>query len=84
MERFHKIDDAAAITLSRGVYRQSAVYRRGDNLYVAHGSGFLRLSSGGGTSMPSVSWKDLDLGDGSYREDTFSVVYVAPVVRAAE
>ena len=84
MERFHKIYDAAAITLSRGVYRQSAVYRRGDNLYVAHGSGFLRMCSGGGTSVPSVSWKCLDLGDGSYKEDTFNVVYIAPIVRAAE
>jgi hypothetical protein len=84
MERFHKIDDAAAITLARGVYRQSPLYRRGENLYVAYGSGFLRLCSGGGTSLPNVSWKEIDVGGGSYSEGTFSVTYTAPVAVAAE
>lgn len=61
MDRFHVIDDAAVILRSRGVFRQVKVYRRGDALYAGQGNGFVRLYKGGGTSVPSLSWDDMDV-----------------------
>ena len=61
MERFQIVEDAAAIVLARGVYRQVKVFRRGKDLYAANGSGFIRLYRGGSTSLPNVAWKDIDL-----------------------
>ena len=60
MNRFHQIEDGAVITLNKGVYRQGKLYRRDDDLFAAHGSGFIRLFRGGGTSLPNVSWKEID------------------------
>ena len=85
MDYFHKIDDGAVITLFRGVYRQAHLYRRGDALYARHGAGFVRLHSKGGTSVPSLSWKEIDAGPGAaFSEGTFAVTYTAPVAVAAE
>lgn len=58
MPLFHEIPEAQIITRSRGVYKQVKLYRRGDDLYAGHGSGFVRLLAGGGTSAPNVSWQD--------------------------
>lgn len=75
MERFHVIDDAAAIIRIKGVYRQVKLYRRGDALFAGYGSGFIKLSPGGGTSHPNVSWLDLDLPAGMIsKEAGFGVV----------
>lgn len=60
MERFHIIDDGAVILRSRGVFKQAKVYRRGADVYAGHGSGFIKLGGQGGTSMPSVSWIDIE------------------------
>ena len=46
MERFHVIDDAAAILRVKGVYRQVKLYRRGDALFAGYGAGFDKLSPG--------------------------------------
>jgi hypothetical protein len=59
VERFHIIEDAAAILLSRGVYRQAKVFRRGDRLYASHGSGFIGLYRTG-TSIPTISCEGFD------------------------
>lgn len=61
MERFHVIEDAAAILASKGVYKQVRVYRRGRELYAAHGGGFIRLYDKG-TSLPNIRVEDLDIG----------------------
>jgi hypothetical protein len=53
MERFHLIDDAAAILVSRGVYKQAKLFRRGKALFAAHGAGFIRLYEHG-TSIPTI------------------------------
>lgn len=73
MDRFHQIDDGAAITLCRGVYRQVKLYIRAGNLYAGHAGGYIRLFKGGGTSIPHVSWKALDTGGVEWSEDAFSV-----------
>lgn len=57
---FHVIDGAQAILCSKGVYRQVALYRREDRVYAKWGSGFVRLGSDGGTSVPHVSWRAID------------------------
>lgn len=61
VERFHVIDDAAVIVRNKSVFRQVKVFRRGDDLYASHGSGFIRLYKGGGTGLTTVSWDDIDL-----------------------
>lgn len=61
MDRFHVVDDAAVILRSRGVYRQVKVYLRAGAVYAGAGAGFVRLHKGGGTSVPNVSWDDIDL-----------------------
>lgn len=83
MLRFHKVEDAAVITLCRGIYRQCALYRRGNDLYALHGGGFLRLCAKGGTSVPHVSWKDIDPGPGaSFSEAVFTVTITLPATPA--
>ena len=86
MNRFHVIDDGAAITLCKGIYRQSKIYHRDGNVYSAHGGGFIRLFRGGGTSLPHVSWKEIDAGEGQAVEDKtdLSVRYIAPRKVVAE
>lgn len=73
MQRFHKIEDSAVIVKARGTYYQRDAYRRGDELFVKHGSGFIRLFAspsagaiGGGTSVPAISWVEMDLGSIDY------------------
>lgn len=69
MERFHLIDEAAAILITRGVYRQAKVYRRGDELFAAHGSGFIRLYAKQGTSLPNTLIAGIDLPPGKVSAD---------------
>lgn len=58
MPLFHEIPEAQIVTRSKGVYKQVKLYRRGGDLYAGHGSGFVRLLAGGGTTAPNVSWQD--------------------------
>ena len=60
MDKFHIIDDGAAILRSKGVYRQAKVYRRGEQVFAGHGSGYVRLNKGGATSIPDVSWLGIE------------------------
>lgn len=85
MKRFHIIDDGAAIMLRRGIYRQSKIYHRDGVIYAAHSGGFVRLFRGGGTSMPDISWKEIDAGAGQAIEDNsdLSVRYFAMGVQEA-
>jgi hypothetical protein len=65
VQLFHRIDDAEAIVrLKGGVFKQTELYRRGDRIYVKHGSGFVRLCGGKlgdhwGTSAPGVNVIDM-------------------------
>lgn len=59
MDRFHIIDDAAAILVAKGVYRQVKVYQRGGALYAAYGAGFIRLYKNG-TSLANVRCEDVE------------------------
>lgn len=61
MMRFHIIDDAAIILRSKGVFRQAKAYTRDGGLYAGYGSGFIRLSVDGHTSLPNVSWVETDV-----------------------
>lgn len=56
---FHEVPDAQVILRSRGVYRQAKVFRRGSDIYAAWGSGFIRLLSGSGTTVPTVVWQGI-------------------------
>jgi hypothetical protein len=71
MERFHEIPDGAAILVTRaGVYRQVKIFRRGGEVYAGHGTGFLRLFKGGGTSTPHIRYAGLDLAGLRSDEDS--------------
>lgn len=60
MERFHVIEDGAAILLSKGNFRQAKVYRRAADIYAGWGGGYIKLGGAGGTSNPNVSWQDIE------------------------
>jgi len=53
---FHEIPDAQVILRSKGVFKQAKLFRRGEDVYAAWGSGFIRLLKHGGTTVPTVSW----------------------------
>lgn len=64
MFTFHRIEDAVAIIrLKGGIFKQVNVYHRNGKVYVAYGSGFVRLYSKfgevWGTSNPNVSVVDI-------------------------
>lgn len=61
MERFHIIDEAEVITVTRSVFKQSKVYRRGSALYFGYGGGYVRLYSGHNTGLPNVRWEDIEI-----------------------
>lgn len=61
MDRFHIIEEAAVILRTKGVWKQAKVYLRGTAVYAAAGGGFVRLYKGGGTSVPNLSWDDIDI-----------------------
>ncbi len=66
MNLFHIVEDSQVILRSKGVFRQVAAFRRGDELFAKWGSGFIKLVPGGGTTVPSVSWVELDTGSLAY------------------
>ncbi|MEM9762128.1 MAG: hypothetical protein AAF968_06415 [Pseudomonadota bacterium] len=71
MDRFHKIEDGAAIIRSKGVFRQVDIYRRGTRIYAKYGAGFVGLMTGGTTTKTDVRWFGVDFaesggGEGAY------------------
>lgn len=63
MHFFTIITGATAIIYSKGVYQQADMYARGEAVYAKRGSGFIKLSTGGSTSSPSVRWAEFDAGE---------------------
>ena len=61
MERFTVVQDAAAIIVRKSVFKQVAVFRRGDGVYIAAGGGYVRIYANGSTGMPDVRWEDIDV-----------------------
>ncbi|QIG74341.1 hypothetical protein EVC08_029 [Rhizobium phage RHph_N65] len=75
MERFHIIEEGAAILVSKGVYRQAKVYQRGGALFAAYGSGFIRLYRNG-TSLPNVRCEDVETPGWHQSYDAFGKLSV--------
>ena len=51
---FHIIEGAHVVTHSRGVYRQSDVYRNNEGvIFAKHGAGFIKITRHG-TSVPNI------------------------------
>lgn len=70
MDYFTPLEGANAITINRGVYRQVALYLRGDVIYARSGNGFVKLMAHGITSSPSAKWIEVDPGeDGMHSDD---------------
>jgi hypothetical protein len=53
---FHEIPDAQVILRSKGVFKQAKLFRRGEDVYAAWGSGFIRLLKHSGTTVPAIGW----------------------------
>lgn len=70
MDRFHIIPDGDAVLRSKGVFKQAKVYRRGKDVYAAHGAGFIRLIQHGGTTVPNIHWLGIDAEGVSVRAPT--------------
>ncbi len=71
---FHELDETDQVVLfNRGVYRQARLYRRYDGkdhgLYAKYGGGYVRLSGRGGTSVPHITWLDLDIDGALLKSD---------------
>lgn len=60
MERFHVIEDGAAIVRVGNVYKQVRVFRRGTSVYANVRGGYVRLLRGSGTSVPGISWDGVE------------------------
>jgi hypothetical protein len=74
MTPFQQIPDGLVITLQKGIYRQTPLFQRAGNVYAKIGSGFIRLYKNGGTSVPSISWKEYDPGQAKIGEDSFALI----------
>lgn len=61
---FHIVDEAFAVLVRRGVYKQAKVYRRGTELFAGYGGGFVRLYVNG-TSIPDLRLDALDVPFGT-------------------
>lgn len=59
MDLFHEIPDGHVILRSKGVFKQTKVFRRGRDIFAAQGSGFIRLLQHGGTTVPTTHWLDV-------------------------
>lgn len=63
MELFHIIEDAKVIVRQNGIFKQLKVYRRSDEVFAGVGAGFVKLLQRGGTTVPSITWLDIDAKD---------------------
>lgn len=78
MNYFSEIPEGQAIVCNGGVYKQVPIAVRKGLIHVKHGSGYVRLHSGGGTSIPKMRWYEIDAADGDYEENGVGVKYVGP------
>lgn len=60
MGLFHIIEDAVAILRSKGVFKQVKLFARGKDVYAQWGGGFIKLHGRSGTSLPNVSWEEIE------------------------
>ena len=60
MEKFHVIEGAQVILYRKGVYSQSPLYMRGDQIYAKVGNGFVLIYANEKTSHPDIRWKDME------------------------
>jgi len=85
MELFHKIDDAVVILRTRGLFKQTDVYRRGRDVFAKVGGGYIRLLAYGGTTIPATQWQDVE-GPGIHLmgSDRQRLPYWIPMLEAAQ
>ena len=57
---FHIVEDSYVVLRSKGIWKQTELHSRNEELYAKHGSGFIGLRDGGTTTIPNVSWETID------------------------
>ena len=76
--KFHIVDQASVVIRQRGQYRQVAVFRLGADLFAEYRKGvYVALLMNAGTSVPDVSWRDLDGPDYFAKEGAIKAVKTA-------
>lgn len=60
MPAFHIIPDSYVIVRERGVWRQTKLFHRDGQLYAGLKGGFVQLRRQGGTTIPNISWDEID------------------------
>lgn len=79
---FHELDGDCVVMFSKGVYRQAKLYRRYDGkehqLYAKWGSGYARLLSAGGTTVPCVTWLDIYMDSAQLKAGKLGAPVLAP------
>lgn len=78
MERFHIIEEGAAIICQRGIFKQVKIYRRDKDIYAGCGTGFIKLYGSMGTSAPRISWLSME-GEGVIQEAGKAPKWNAPL-----
>lgn len=63
MSRFVPIPNGSALLFSRGLFREADLFSRDGAVYAKWQTGFVKLGGGSLTSLPAVSYADLQ-GDG--------------------
>jgi hypothetical protein len=61
MNLFHVVDDQFVILRSKGIFKQTKLYQRGDDFYAGWAGGYVRLLKHG-TSNPNVAWVEIPEG----------------------
>lgn len=68
MDFVSRVDNAFVWAKQGGVYRQTELYRRGEQLFMKWGGGFVRLCPSGSTTASKVIWMEVDPGDDAILE----------------
>lgn len=87
MDRFHIIQDAAAIVVNNSVFKQVPVYQRAGALYVGASGGFVRLYGSGNTGLANLRWDDIEIPGTSAAEltaDSLNKLSLPPTFKQIE
>lgn len=72
---FRKLEGDSAITVQKGVFRHVDVFAMDGNLFLGHGSGYIRAYEDGSTSKDGVNIRKLHC-DAPLFKDTFGRLLV--------
>lgn len=77
---FAPVDNSLVLLRKNGVFTEAPVYVYQGVLYAKHGAGYARLKPNRGTSVPKLTWEEIDLdpSQGNVKFDPFNAFLAAP------